>query len=718
MSQNLTSPYLYIERAECRSKLLPEKKNVWQDDIVHYELISDAINHWGIVANTSSQDIKIKSIELMRIPFGQHKKVRFLRFGLNMPGDSTGFYEITENGFGVISNWQEKLVMQEFNDYYRAESNSLLCLKSEDSETITLIGAITFEKSEGTVELYFDKKQHYVEVAYKQNLDGVRLKANAKMMLDRFVILKGNDLNELLKRWADLCVEQNGALIPAEIPTGWNDWQYYRNEKTAKDVLDSAEVIADLKRQSYSLDFIQIDGGFCMHLSEWSKVKPEFAPGIRELSEKIYSMGLSFGLWFAPYIQNVNTKVVKEHPEWLMQDQDGSRLVLDQSNVGQSCLIDYTVPGTEEWLREQIRLFVNDWKVKWIKLDGPNYAFYRNGQMHDDTKTISQMLNRTFEIIREEAGPDVLVEGEGVMGLALGKVDLHRVQTDNHPSWYRGNVKSKEYAPRVYGKELILSFLHNRWWCNHRENIVLRNFPSEFCHASESDRDKVEQLFTEPEFRTQLTAAVMGSGGLLLTDPMKELIRDKERFAWVSKILPVYNKAAEMVDCFPDSRYPSVYKMDIDKNTIILSFTNWSDNICDFETEIPEKDYYAFSVFESKVLGIYNGKLRISGLTAHDSRIIVLKKRSSSPQLIATDMHLLPGTVDIKSCDYNDNCLEINLCHFKQSDNHIFLAANGYKITAIKTDAKRYSLDTFEPDQPVIRFEGKPKNTNFKIIWD
>ena len=37
---------------------------------------------------------------------------------------------------------------------------------------------------------------------------------------------------------------------------------------------------------------------------------------------------------------------------------------------------------------------------------------------------------------------------------------------------------------------------------------------------------------TEPEFRTQLTAAVMGSGALLLTDPMKELVRDEERSNW------------------------------------------------------------------------------------------------------------------------------------------------------------------------------------------
>ncbi|MDD5728818.1 MAG: hypothetical protein PHV59_09655, partial [Victivallales bacterium] len=265
---------------------------------------------------------------------------------------------------------------------------------------------------------------------------------------------------------------------------------------------------------------------------------------------------------------------------------------------------------------------------------------------------------------------------------------------------------------------LIMSFLHNRWWCNHRENIILRNYPSEFCLAKTRNPHAMEQVFNEPEFRTQLTAAVMGSGGLLLTDPMRELIRDDERFAWIAKLLPVHDQAAEIVDAFPAGRYPSIYKLPVSKDLFIYSFTNWNDKIEDFKCGLPgNAAFHAYSVFERKVLGIYHDKLEIAGVTAHDSRIIVLKRRKTQPQLIATDLHLLPGTVDIKNYCCRNSTLEFEVCHFKQDDNGLFLAANGHRIIDIETDALRFSVDKFDPEYPIIRFQGNPGKTVFRIKW-
>ena len=643
---------------------------------------------------------------------------RLLRFGFNMPGDPVLFCRVDRNGFAAPLKDTDKSFIAENAEECRISSNSLFCFKAENAAEITLLGSASFDKSEGTIELHLDKKNGEFRLAYKQILDGVVPVPGQEFPLDSFVLMTGADLNSMLRQWAELTAEKRGALIPESIPTGWNDWQYYRNEKTACDVLDSAEVLAEMKRDGYPLEFVQVDGGFCMHLSEWTHPKPEFASGIGALSERIRNMGLKFGLWFAPYIQNVNTSVVKEHPEWLLKDKSGQTVVLDTSNVGQSCLIDYTVSGTGEWLRKQVRLFVDEWQVEWIKLDGPNYAVYRRGRLHDRSMTISEMLNRTFEIIREEADLGVLIEGEGMMGLALGKVELHRVQTDNHCKWYENNKSGSEYAPRVYGKELIMSFLHNRWWCNHRENVILRNSPSELSYAGIDNPGAVEQMFTEPEFRTQLTAAVMGSGGLLLTDPLQELRRDQERFAWISKLLPVYSQAAEIVDAFPPGRYPSIYKIEVKKNRLIYSFTNWTDIICDLECDLPpEMQFHAFSVFEKRAFGIHGGKLKISGLTAHDSRIITLVKRTNAPLLLATDLHLLPGTVEVRNCNYTGGVLDFEICHFKQNDNRIYLAADGYEIVDIESDAVCITVDDFNPEYPVIRFHGNPGHTCFRIKW-
>lgn len=676
---------------------------------------------------SAATETEIAGLEIINIPLAE-KEIRFLRFGLNMPGDPVRFGRLGKNGiFPPPRGPDRHTFYHEDQENITLSNNSLAVFSNIAGNDVTLIGNATFKHAEGTIKFVCNKKSGEIRLVYCAVLDNLYLPAGTVKKIDPIVILSGNDLNALLIQWAEYTARQTTPRIPAIAPTGWNDWQYYREEKTQQDVLDSAEVIAEMKRRGYPLDFVQVDGGFCLHLSEWSVPKPGFSDGIQALSEKIRGMGLKFGLWLAPYIQNKKTTVVREHPEWLLLDKTGRPVELPNSNVGPSHLIDYSLDAPLTWLRQLVRMFADEWKVEWIKLDGPNYALYRLGRLRDNTMTITEMLARTFEIIREEAGPEILVEGEGMLGLALGKVDLHRVQTDNHTRWYTNNNADNIYAPQVYGKELIMAFLHNRWWCNHRENVVFRDFPSPFCHATATDPDVVEQMFTEAEFRTQLTAAVMGSGGLLLTDPLKELKRIPYRMKYVAKLLPVWPGAAQILDTFPDARYPSIYYTRIEagfENYLLLGLINWDDRIRDFDVELDKildhhREYHAFSFFEEKPGKISNGRLCVKGITAHDSRLIAIREKQPRPQIISTSMHLVQGAVELADVKFADNTLHVAVRHFEQNDAKLFLAVPaGWQKEKIETNAVSFAFEAFEPEYPVIRFSGaEDKRTQFKIYW-
>ena len=43
-------------------------------------------------------------------------------------------------------------------------------------------------------------------------------------------------------------------------------------------------------------------------------------------------------------------------------------------------MIDYTVPEAMQWLRGIVRTFVRDWKIGYLKLDGPSLAHYLGGR--------------------------------------------------------------------------------------------------------------------------------------------------------------------------------------------------------------------------------------------------------------------------------------------------------------------------------------------------
>ena len=488
--------------------------------------------------------------------------IRFLRFGFNMPGDPVYFGEL-HTGSGTV------------------ESASLLLVKRDGDPEILLFGFRSYEWSDGTFILGTAPDGSGFEVDAAADYDHYTLQPGESAGVDELLFMRGKDYGVLLKTWAEKVSEKMGRRIPDHIPTGWNDWQYYRNDKTQEDILENCDALKELKDQGWPLEYIQIDGGYCLHLSEWSQPKPEFSMGIPAVSEYIREAGFKFGLWFAPYIQNINTEVVRKHPDWLLRDPEGNPVKLGESNVGASVLIDYTVPGTLEWLKEKISMLVNEWHVEWIKLDGPNIAFYRRGVLKDPHSTVQQMLRKTLQVISESAG-QALVEGEGSMTAALGTVALHRVQTDNKTSWYQENDLNRPYAPRVYGKELIMSFLHRIWWCNHRENIVLRDYPSPHCVPSGGN--KAEQLFTANEQRVQLASAMIAPSGLLLTDPMAELIRRPELLETARMLFPPQNGRTEVVDPFPEdgAAYPHIFALDTGKKHF-LAIINWGESTREFQ---------------------------------------------------------------------------------------------------------------------------------------
>ena len=171
------------------------------------------------------------------------------------------------------------------------------------------------------------------------------------------------------------------------------------------------------------------------------------------------------------------------------------------------------------------------------------------------------------------------MEGEGSMTAAVGLVQLHRVQTDNHPIWFLDNDSRKPYAPTVYGKELIMSFLHHTWWCNHRENVILRDFSSSHAFYRSRKPPQDEPIFSEDERRLQLVSALIAPGGLLLCDPMRELLKRKDLLRQADFLYPVKDGCTEVLDPFPEdgSPSPSLYRLSTPNRTYLAVF-NWGDS--------------------------------------------------------------------------------------------------------------------------------------------
>ena len=118
------------------------------------------------------------------------------------------------------------------------------------------------EYCDGSFILRFAADGKGFEVAAMANYDDYTLDPGESVGTDEIVVLRGTDYNKLLEEWAKICAGNMGFRIPDHIPTGWNDWQFYRNEKTQEDIISSCDALKVLKDQGWPLEFVQIDGGF------------------------------------------------------------------------------------------------------------------------------------------------------------------------------------------------------------------------------------------------------------------------------------------------------------------------------------------------------------------------------------------------------------------------------------------------------------------------
>ena len=90
------------------------------------------------------------------------------------------------------------------------------------------------------------------------------------------------------------------------------------NEEKVMGILDRAEKVG--------AEAFIIDAGWSGHgdfyqlgMGDWN-VNPERFPGmLKNISRKVHEKGMLFGLWFEPEIAHIESRVVKEHPDWVLR---------------------------------------------------------------------------------------------------------------------------------------------------------------------------------------------------------------------------------------------------------------------------------------------------------------------------------------------------------------------------------------------------------------
>ncbi|TFH32445.1 MAG: alpha-galactosidase, partial [Anaerolineales bacterium] len=293
-------------------------------------------------------------------------------------------------------------------------------------------GFLSQRQSFGSVDVRIHGDARALSVT--MDLDGLKLDPNAEFHSDWACLQLGDHGVEGLEDYAALVGSFNQARVAEKASVGWCSWYGYGQAITEAEITANVEAASAVFDQTPSR-VIQIDDGFQTEIGDWLSIGPAFPSGMRQVANTIKHAGYEAGIWLAPFIALSRSRVVKNHPDWILRSKWGmpANTGFVWNQFGRA--FDPTHPGFLEYLQQVVATATADWGYAYLKLDFL-YAGALAGIRHDPGYTRAQAFYKALRLIRETVGGSVTLVGCGCpLGAGIGIFDRMRIGPDVAAHW-------------------------------------------------------------------------------------------------------------------------------------------------------------------------------------------------------------------------------------------------------------------------------------------
>ena len=404
------------------------------------------------------------------------------------------------------------------------------------------------------------------------------LRAGQMMQSEAILFGVSSDYQRQLQTYANLVARTYHARISAPPLMGWWSWTAFYFGLNEGAALSNATWLAE-NLKSIGYDVFHIDEGYQYARGEYATPNANLFPrGMASLEYKIHGLGLIPGIWTAPFEVSSRSWVYEHHRDWLVKNNAGQPLQIGSVESDRLYVLDTTNPGAEAYLRQTYATLVNEWGIRYIKLDFMDSTaveghYYRPGTTAMEAQRIG------LAIIRKTVGNDVYLDKDGSPMLnPVGYVDYGRISQDTAPSFRASREAATGIAARYY---------------------MNRNFyvsdPDAFMVSPRAITDKPGQLLTLDEARVSMALAAISGGMLENGDDLPMLQGHPERVALLKNQdlidMVQLGRASTPVDLmdYPENELqPSVFLLNESHRQKILTVFNWTESAAQRAIDLPK----------------------------------------------------------------------------------------------------------------------------------
>jgi alpha-galactosidase len=212
-------------------------------------------------------------------------------------------------------------------------------------------------------------------------------------------------------------------------------------EITPEQVVHAIDTAAQAGAEVFFIDaswYTPPFGNWWSTVGDWQVDLQRFPEGLAPFRERVHQKGMLWGLWMDAERIGDDSRIVKEHPDWLAEAYDG------QKRLGG--LLDMTNPAVVDWLEAQIARVLQEHQCDFFRLDhntnpGPGLRTVRDGFVENGYWRYYEGVYGLYSRLRARF-PDVIFENCAGGG---GRTDIGMVRYFSH-TW----VTDWQIAPRSF----------------------------------------------------------------------------------------------------------------------------------------------------------------------------------------------------------------------------------------------------------------------------
>ena len=438
--------------------------------------------------------------------------------------------------------------------------------------------------------------------------------------------------------------------------SGWSAQDSEEGPINAAQIAQQIEQITKNRLSDPSIpggfEYVQIGKGWEESIGSYQADVQKFPNGMKSVADQIHAEGLKAGIRFTPFCVEINSELLRMHPEYFLQERNKRKptsIVLPEDGR-EVAILDVSQPGAQAHIRQNTRTLINEWGYDLVKADLLAYLMgplteLNNFVAHDPSLTAVelyrlgvQLLN---EVIDESEREVVLAACNTCRGPSIGDFVLNETSSGYGGYVGEGPWESPQGLKPIANAHTAHLPMYGSAWTNEFGTLT------------------INEPLPLNEALIAMTMAGLSGGVVTCGDDLTTL--KPERAELLAKVFPLTGNSAIPVDLY-ESKFPQIWNLPVtsaSESYNVVGVFNWTDRKADVDFTLESlglnrsRYYLVHDFWNREFLGNVRERITLFDIPSRSVKLLCLRAEQKVPQLLATDIHLTQGGVDVLSAGWD-----------------------------------------------------------------